>query len=318
MSLHFLKFVYKLNTGRLKKLTFLILILIIVTLALAINYNNKQFPNNFYSGSSYKYLKQDLYNVINRNKLENNTIILTVANYGYRHFTYNWALSLQNNKYSRFVIFSYDSKLIDYLSGKGFAKHLALVPREWLDHNVSLEFSSFSEKEYNLLVQSKVNVWVKLLELNYSIIFSDPDVVWLSPHIVEHIRLSLAMRDSDVAFSTDQVEHICNTGMFYAKPTQFVISLFKKTIIEQNKNPETSMEQFVMGKYLLESNLLYDRRIINLDQLLYASGNVFFHLKLNAKYNVKPFTVHANFLSGYKGKSNAMKLANLWYHNDET
>ena len=55
------------------------------------------------------------------------------------------------------------------------------------------------------------------------------------------------------------------------------------------------------------------QKIIGLDPILFASGKVFLHDKLNKRFNLTPYTFHANYLVGMEAKINALKANNLWF-----
>ena len=107
-----------------------------------------------------------------------------------------------------------------------------------------------------------------------------------------------------------------NTGFFYAKPTDFVKSLFGSMIETIRKSGGKAMEQHVLNDMLVP-RLFNDTRIEGLDLFLYASGNLYFEWKLDQKFELKPYFVHANFFSGKQSKKDALKSRRCWFINHE-
>jgi hypothetical protein len=251
------------------------------------------------------------------NKIDNRkdgiggVVIVTISNYGFREFVVNWIHSLKKNKFSKFVVFCYDETLLIYLKNKGYESHIALVPRSWVDHDLSTGFQKFGNVKYTQIVQSKTNVWYELLKRGHTYIFSDPDVVFLSEHVVKHVMFDFANSFAHVMFSREPALYLrlYNTGFFVARPTQFVKELFMSMIEKIRAN--NAMEQHVLNDLMGKSNF-NDQRVGGLDLLLYSSGNLYFKRELNDRWGIKPLVVHATYFSGRSAKIGAFKSKNLW------
>ena len=213
-------------------------------------------------------------------------------------------------------MFCYDQELYKFLSDKGYTSNLAVVPSNWLDLKVSKLNFDYGTKEYNQITQAKSQIWYQLLKLNCNILFSDPDVVWLNKNILEHIKYIYKYSTADVLFSMDQIDNVktnhYNTGLFFAKSTAFSINLFLNLVNKQRKRPKKSIDQHVLRK-ILQRKKFKESRIIGLDPILFASGNVFLKEKLNKKFNLTPYTFHANYIIGMDQKIMALKQNNFWF-----
>jgi hypothetical protein len=245
----------------------------------------------------------------------NNTTIITIGNYGFKEFIHNWILNLKKFNYDKFVVFSYDQALVDYLSEKGFPDNVILVPSKWLDHKLSANFSSWGQDSYKLLVKSKTNIWNSLLLRNYTFLFSDPDVAWISKHILDHIKFQYEHSFSEVLFSQDLMDRTpyCNTGFFYATPTPFVKALFGEMLkLQRSKEHNDSVEQYILRDMLYVTKF-NDTRLDTLDLMLYANGMIYFNDKLSQKLNIKPLVVHANYMVGRDSKIDSLKSKGFWY-----
>jgi hypothetical protein len=248
------------------------------------------------------------------NQIDDFTII-TLANFGFREFVLNWIMSLKKHGYHKFVVFSFDQALVNFLQLLGFQDNVILVPRVWLDYNISSNYADWAQETYVQIVKSKTNIWLNLLSRNYSFLFSDPDVAWISSHILDHIKFQFEHSLADVLFSQDQENRIiyCNTGFFYATATPFVKGLFTDLLKFQQAGNDTGfIEQFYLRDMLVRRRF-NDTRVDTLDIALYANGNSHFSDKINQKLNSTPLTLHMNYMVGRSAKMNSLKSKGYWH-----
>jgi hypothetical protein len=169
-------------------------------------YTNILSDKNVLNISSISKLEIEIRNInrlIKRNQIKKDTII-TISNYGFVNFTLNWIIHLEKLNMNKFIVFCYDNEIFSLLKEKGYANRIAMVPREWLDFNISSTFSSWSSIEYNKIVQSKTNIWYHLAKLSHNFIFSDPYVVWLNKNILKHLDFLFKHSYAHALFSQDQ------------------------------------------------------------------------------------------------------------------
>jgi hypothetical protein len=256
--------------------------------------------------------KNDYIEITKQNTV-NDLLIVSISNYGFKNLTLNWITNLYKLGFNKFVVFCFDQELYEFLSEKGYKNNLAIVPSNWLDFKVSKSFLNWGSKDYNQITQAKPQIWYQLLKLKLNIFFSDPDVVWLNEHIIDHLKFIYEYSTADLLFSLDNNRKSVtyNTGLFTAKCTPYSIDLFLNLINEQRKNPSYSNQK--VFKIITKKMKSSDNKIIALDPILFASGKVFLKLKLNKKYNLNPYTFHANYLIGMQAKINALKANNYWF-----
>ena len=137
--------------------------------------------------------------------------------------------------------------------------------------------------------------------------------VWFNKNIAIYLEFLFQYSTAQAFFSKDY--HQYNTGFFAVKSTLFTRNLFSDLLQIQRQNPKEN-EQNLFNQLLYttnRTNSLKANEIEFLDPLLFANGKVFFQLKLNEQFNLKPYTVHANFMIGKKNKMKALKKSNLWF-----
>jgi hypothetical protein len=254
--------------------------------------------------------------LMNNNKI-NGVNIVTVADIAFKHFVLNWIISLNQNNYMRFVVFSFDTFLIKFLARHGFENHAVLVPREWLDYDVVSDdhTTRLDNTDYKQIVKSKTNIVYHLLARNHTVLFSDPDTVFLSEHVLNHVTYQHEHTFAEVLFSQEPIHRRIelNTGFLFAAPTHFSIRFFDALVRAQRLDSQEYLTQQGVLRKLLGEEM--DPRIGKLDLVLYASGPLHFYDKLNDKLNITPLVVHANNLKNSAIKVNKLKSRNYWLVN---
>jgi hypothetical protein len=196
-----------------------------------------------YKSSSLKQLNEEtraeLDRVWAKNQLKDGRCILAISSYGNRNMTLCWIISLKKNNYTKFIIFSFDQKLVDFLRTREYGNNSVLVPSEWVNFTVFTDVQDFRKGQFDVMMQSRVIIWYQLLLRNKTFVVSDTDLVFLSQHIYDHIKYTYRHSLAEVIFSQDLPERGLdfNTGFFYMVPTDFVKALFGEVITEIERNP---------------------------------------------------------------------------------
>ncbi len=137
--------------------------------------------------------------------------------------------------------------------------------------------------------------------------------IWFNKNIPEYLQFLFDYSPAQAFFSKDFQQY--NTGFFAVKSTLFTRNLFAELLQFQRQNPNEN-EQNLFNQLLFRTtrtNSLKINELEFLDPLLFTNGKVFFKLKLNEHFNLKPYTVHANFMIGKKNKMTALKNNNMWF-----
>lgn len=96
----------------------------------------------------------------------------------------------------------------------------------------------WNEPAYMIFMQQKTVIASKFLKLGYTVLFSDVDVVFLSPHIITYM---------DETFGNAQMLFMVNgafkyyglsAGFYVARPTPAILDLFEKAIEMQVSSQE--------------------------------------------------------------------------------
>jgi hypothetical protein len=149
----------------------------------------------------------------------------------------------------------------------------------------------------------------------HSFVFSDPDIVWLSKHVIDHLKFQYDHSNADILFSQDLQKRTpyCNTGFFMATPTRFVQDLFGNMLRLQHLPDKKDLyEQYIL-RDMVAASKFNDTRLDTLDLLLYPNGRVHFFDNLNKKMSISPLVVHPNYIMSGRAKISKLISKKYWY-----
>ncbi|KAI8331117.1 nucleotide-diphospho-sugar transferase-domain-containing protein [Blakeslea trispora] len=254
---------------------------------------------------------------IKANLLEHRVLVVATANYGMRHHVYNWIESLKRTGQHKFLIFCFDRKLYDHLVMAGYGRHASMIPDIWFHTQVEADFKTYFSKEYRIITHSKTLVVQQLLYLDINVFFSDVDIIWLRPNIVDYVSTLLEMRqETHVLFQQEGMnQQEVNSGFYLMRPSLEMKRLLAETIAIQDAN-DAKTQQGAMNMALDKLNLdLRTGSVVLLDVLHFPNGFVYFTHDLPNKHGIQPFIIHANYLVGEEKKAKLMEH-DYWYLND--
>ncbi|KAK4519661.1 uncharacterized protein ATC70_009898 [Mucor velutinosus] len=260
---------------------------------------------------------KELMDKINNNMLQDRVLIVATANYGMRNHVYNWIESMKKTGEEKFLIFCFDQKLYDHLTLAGYSDRASLIPDVWFHQQVEADFKTYFSKEYRIITHSKTLVVQQLLYLDVAVFFTDVDIVWLRPRLVEYVNTLLQIRpETHVLFQQEGFnQQEINSGFYLMRPTVEMKRLLAETIQIQDSN-DAKTQQGAMNAALDHLNMdLRTSSVVLLDVLHFPNGFVYYDHDLPNKHGIKPFMVHANYLVGEDKKTKLME-SNFWYVND--
>lgn len=252
--------------------------------------------------------------------LENGFTIVATANVGHKDFTLNWVTSLKRNGFHKFVIVCFDLHLYALLVRHGLQEQAVLAPSGWLGTEaVASAEVQWMSKGYNALTLAKLKIQRRLLQHNFAFVFSDVDLVFASPHVVSNVRQQFGSECSnsntskcltDFAYMVDQDTDI-NTGFFAVVPSAQIQLAFDNTI----KNIHMWGVDQIAFNYQVRTvmKIKYSRHFKPLDKVLFVNGWGLDQDNVNAKLNIPPLVVHANYVEGKAAKVRMLTSHGYWY-----
>ncbi|KAI8145171.1 nucleotide-diphospho-sugar transferase-domain-containing protein [Fennellomyces sp. T-0311] len=255
---------------------------------------------------------------INSNLLENRVLIIATANYGMRDYMYNWIESLKRTNENKFLIFCLDEKLYTHLVNAGYEEHATTIPDSWFHQDVASGFEDYFSPKYRIITHAKTLVVQRLLYLDVTVLFSDVDIVWLRPRMVDYVRTFMDMRqETHVIFQQEGVdERTINSGFYLIKPEEDMKRMLARTIYLQDSSKGLT-QQGAMNEALRE--MIKDIRtssVVLLDVMFFPNGYAYFDRNLSKSRGVEPYILHANYRVAGDKKKELQKL-DLWYLDED-
>jgi hypothetical protein len=213
------------------------------------------------------YLKQrtnDLKTFFDKHLVAENVLIIGVANYAHRVFVLNWHESLRRNTdhSDKVVVICLDPQLYDYLK----ERKIPALPitdilldedfkRYYLEANTQKE-QLWEEKGYYRLTNAKIRIVYEIMSrFGYSILFSDVDLVWMHPKIVDFILFHSHAGSYDFLYTTQELYQFYNmcTGFYFAKNTPLVLGFLRNVV--NDPEIERNNDQYIAHDYYLALRL---------------------------------------------------------------
>ncbi|KAI7857612.1 nucleotide-diphospho-sugar transferase-domain-containing protein [Circinella umbellata] len=260
----------------------------------------------------------ELMNKINKNFVEGRVLLIATANYGMRDYTYNWIESLKKTGVDKFLVFCLDDKLYKHMVNAGYEQNAATIPASWLDLDVADGFEDYFSPKYRIITHAKTLVVQQLLYLDVTVFFSDVDIVFLRPRMIEFVKTYMDMRpETHVIFQQEGLDtRQVNSGFYLIKPEYDMKRMLAQTIYLQDST-EGLTQQGAMNRAL--DDMVKDIRsssVVLLDVIFFPNGFAYFDNNLSKSRGVEPYILHANFRVGDAKKKELVNLG-MWYLDEK-
>jgi len=134
-----------------------------------------------------------------------NITIVALVNHGMTEMMMNWIASLKMTGHDKWVALCFDFKVYRFLVEHGFGDNAAMVPSGWLHKEIVSVESKWGQQSYIDLLQAKLFIIENILKLNVYLFYVDIDVVFCSPHVIEHILYGDAALKTDLIYMIEGV-----------------------------------------------------------------------------------------------------------------
>ncbi|KAI9498630.1 nucleotide-diphospho-sugar transferase-domain-containing protein [Zychaea mexicana] len=261
---------------------------------------------------------QELMDKINKNLVQGRVLLIATANYGMRDYMYNWIESLKLTGVDKFLVFCLDDKLYTHLVNAGYEENAATIPESWLHLDVATDFEDYFSPRYRIITHAKTLVVQRLLYLDVTVFFSDVDIVFLRPRMIEFVKTYMDMRqETHAIFQQEGLDtRQINSGFYLIKPEYDMKRMLAQTIYLQDSN-EGLTQQGAMNRALDE--MVKDIRsssVVLLDVMFFPNGYAYFDKNLSKSRGVEPYILHANFRVAGDKKKELVTLG-FWYLDEE-
>ncbi len=243
------------------------------------------------------------------NNIFNNTLYITITNYGYLLYTMNLLKSLQNFEFNKkILIVCLDTKSEKFLKSKGYNTFL-------IDMKIS-KLVSYNKTGYDLICYYKLLFIYKVICLGYNIFYFDGDIVFSkdpSDEINNWINSEKDMFIQNDSMDNTNHNNLCmgllmvksnpNTLKYFKCDTDEAIDYYNK-FCAMNNNDQTYFNNKI------KNNL--NVGVMKLEE--WPNGKYFYQNYLTLEHTL--YAVHFNWLHGHE-KLVKIKELKMWYLVEE-
>lgn len=164
-----------------------------------------------------------------KRQVENNTVILTGVNFGYKTMVMNWVCNLKRLNMNNILIAALDKEMYQY----GFLNSLPIfLFDDLVDEATNVEYGS---DQFRRLTKFKTRIVVKVLSYGVNVLWSDVDIVYFNNPLPD--IYANHYDNADIIIQSNAPDGVSlnhrrrlNSGFYFAKATSKVMTTFKHII----------------------------------------------------------------------------------------
>ena len=259
---------------------------------------------------------QDLDERVLSKKTAQGFLVVAIVNSGHLEFLQNFQIAMRRiGLHRQFLVVALDKSLetssqklgITTIPGTHFTDLPGYDAESWKKEML------WSHGDYNQLVNTKiVIIHAMLKKYQLPIVFTDVDLVWLQPRMLDYLKYMFDIGSFDFIMARDIWGVLYNacTGFYAVRPTEWAIQWMENVMTSDIKNGNNDQVVFnILMSGLPRQDLL---RVHMLPLELFVNGEAFDN-GVFQMYNVKPWLFHANYRVGKVEKRKLLEKAGFWF-----
>jgi rhamnogalacturonan II specific xylosyltransferase len=185
-------------------------------------------------------------------------------------------------------------------------------------------FHEYGRHEFRRVTEAKIQIILRELEGNESLVYTDCDVVFLKDPTefilgVDDTIKKDNNRDIDIYFASDSPFMDICTGFMYIKNRHSIHELFKLFFNMSYQygriGSECMYDQEIINQILKQNELKEELKVAIYPTNFVMNGHLYWNEPKKRTGNET--VVHVNFTIGEENKINRLREANLWYIQEE-
>jgi len=244
-------------------------------------------------------------------------VFLTTGNYGYKDMIVNWWLSLRSSTSleKHAVIFTYDTKLLKYLSNYPQI-HTFYLPYKYKNTKNNLsDPTAFKKGEWDAITRYKLYAIWKIIQCGFHVLFADPDIYWIKNPIPFLKKNHVYPKNPDVKVIQprmwiQQGKPYCS-GVMYVEPNMLTNDLFNP---DKWSICKTDDENYIKNYVKNSVSAMQTMYVFPLKEfpngLIWHQPDKMIHDRISSK---QYYLLHFNYISGVENKINRMKTYDMWF-----
>ncbi|KAL0209634.1 hypothetical protein RCL1_008472 [Eukaryota sp. TZLM3-RCL] len=251
--------------------------------------------------SSFRHDIPGIEDVLQKNAINGNDIILLLTNSGFSHFTSNFLCITDELGIDKIVLATTDMSSAEYFRAQN--RSIVFDPLRVF----GTDTNQFGSEEHRNIASSKIFFVYEILRRGYNVFLSDVDIVIFDKKVFEHVKDN---HPADLVIQSDSPPPYnsrlkLNTGFFYIRSNARTLKFLEKVMMYRLQHPEKH-EQEALNNVLAKGEQCINVAV--LDRYLYPNGHMYFTYKMCEKADIQPKIVHVNY---YQSDS---KVALLKHH----
>ncbi|XP_027124065.1 arabinosyltransferase XEG113-like [Coffea arabica] len=263
-------------------------------------------------------------------RVKDNIIIVSYANYAFMDFVLNWVKHLTELGIDNLLVGAMDTKLLEALYWNG-------VPVFYMGRQMSTIDVGWGSPDFQKMQREKAILIDAFLRFGFELLLCDSDTVWLKNPLPYLARFP----DADILTSTDQLiptvvddslefcEQIhvhYNIGLFHWRPSNSSKKLAKEwkelILADQNIWDQVVFNDIIrrqLGPFVdQDSKVIYaydgELKLGCLPSSIFCTGHTFFVQNMYQHLGLEPYAAHTTHQScGTEGKYHRFREAKLLY-----
>ncbi|CAF2082289.1 unnamed protein product [Rotaria magnacalcarata] len=238
----------------------------------------------------------------------NKTIIVTILNYAFSDLALHWIYRWERMKINKFIVYVLDRQSEKFLTEQGLG-HVCYFNINSSSQNRT-QYAAWGSAEFKRIGNSKMSITSDILRLNYSVLISEMDVVWLRDPREQLENLSKQYDVMSQGILNTTPDNKRNIGFFYLPCRNATISIINEVCDILLKDP-LLWDQGVFNQVVDRASQRKVASDLILDSKIYMFENFF----LNPNISMDNVTV-AHLVGLDSASSKAYVLKERAYSED--
>lgn len=249
-----------------------------------------------------------------RQQNHQHAVLVMMVNLGHFELFRNWVRSCDDRSIdvrSWSLIFTVDSEAANGVEQLGFT---SFTDRNSYGAQPKEAVKAFGDRQFRLLMFQKTAIVKDVLDLGYSLLFQDVDVVWLKDPRPFFLKPSHQRFDARFMYDGPNKMHAplhLNSGFFWLKNTRKSISFWTDVLMHCDLIFTSGSQQKVVNQIIV-GHLFKGLKLHVLREDDFANGHLF---SINSAANLPkdPYVIHCSWTGNIQHKLEKFKLAGLWH-----
>ncbi|MFC1852297.1 putative nucleotide-diphospho-sugar transferase [candidate division CSSED10-310 bacterium] len=245
---------------------------------------------------------------------QHNVVLVMMLNQGHLDLFRNWVRSCDDRGIevrSWTLVFAVDADAANGVEQLGFTSYFD--PTSYGEHGKDA-VKVFGDMQFRSLMFQKTAIVKDVLDLGYSLLFQDVDVVWKKDPLPYFLHPSRQRFDARFMYDGQNNMHAplhVNTGFFWLNPTPESSRFWSAVLMHFDLIHRFGSQQMIVNQIIL-GHLFKGLKLNMLPEKDFSNGHLF-SITNTARLPKDPYVIHCSWTGNLEHKIKKFKFAGLWY-----